>query len=301
MEEWRVDVARGLSIGAALMLLIFAVDVGLVLLVMERRSIHLGTFVVGLALIMSLGLLVLLGYWMYGLADSGYYLDRNALIIHWGANEQVIPTPQIKRVLTGDEVEEPPRCSGAIWPGHYFGHGESDELGTVLFYATAPPREQIFIVTPGLTYGISPVARSEFVEALRRRLEMGPTQAVEPSSRRPGFLDWEIWHNRPALVLLGGALLALLTLTALLCAAFPLLPPQIVLRFDATGASGPIVSRTRIFVIPLIGLLTLAVNSLLGGIARKYERFAGWLVWSGTVLVQVLVWGAALGVLTRIL
>jgi Bacterial PH domain len=299
MEEWRTDIVRGLTIGIVLILFIFAVDIGLVWMVVDRQAIDLGTFAAGLAILASMGLLALIAYWMYGLADSGYFLDRNQLIIHWGPNEQVIPARTITRVLAGDELPGPVRIAGGTWPGHYFGHGDAAELGPVLFFATVPPRKQVYIVTPGLTYGISPADRLEFLEALRRRLEMGPTQAVEPSSRRPAFLSWGIWRDRLGLGLFGGGLVAALLLTAVLSIASPLLPPEVALHFDASGAPGQLDPRADIFIIPLIGYLALVVNGALGWLIRRYERVASLLLWGGALLVQILAWVAALGVLAR--
>ena len=69
MDEWRVDIRRGLGFGIALMVFIFFVDVGLIWLVADRRLVSLGTFVAGLALLVSLVALGLLGYWC-GLLDA---------------------------------------------------------------------------------------------------------------------------------------------------------------------------------------------------------------------------------------
>ncbi len=299
MEEWRTDIARGLSLGIALIVGIFLLDIGLVWLLVNRWAIHLGTFASMLALVSSEGLIGLIAYWLFGLVDSGYFLDRNQVIIHWGPNEQIIPTGSIERVLSGDELPGPARIAGGIWPGHYFGHGEIAGLGPALFYATVPPREQIFLVTPGLTYGISPAERAEFLEALRRRLEMGPTQVVEQSSRRPAFLSWAIWRNRAGLALLGAGLLAVLALTATLCVAYPSLPPQVALHFSATGAPQRTDPRGDVFILPLIGFLAFAVNGSLGWWASRRDRVAGMLLWSGALVVQALTWAAAIGVLGR--
>jgi hypothetical protein len=129
------------------MISIILVDIGLIWLA-TLRPITIGTFVIGLAVLFSLGLLALLGYWLYGLTSSGYFLDRNSLVIHWGTMEQTIPTRQIERVLTGDEIEGHIAFYGGMWPGHCVGYGEVPGAGPTLFNATVPPRHQIYIVTP---------------------------------------------------------------------------------------------------------------------------------------------------------
>ena len=299
MTEWKTKAIRGLSIGIGLMAAIILVDVGLIHLA-ATRPLSIGTFIIGLAVLVSPGLLGLIGYWLYGLARSGYSLDRNALIIHWGPTEQTIPTGQIERVLMGDEVEGHIQFYGGMWPGHCVGYGEVSGAGPALFYATVPPRRQIYVVTPGLTYGISPADRDGFLEALHKRLQMGTTQVVEQSSRRPGFLDWPIWQNRAGMALLAVGLLAVLALIGLLCFQFPALPRRVPLHFDAAGNPDRLGLRGQIFILPLIGLLVLLLNGALGWLAYRRERVAAYLLWGGAVLVQVLVWTAAIGILGQL-
>jgi hypothetical protein len=49
--------------------------------------------------------------------------------------------------------------------------------------------------------------------------------------------------------------------------------------------------------MPLIGLLTMLFNGVLGGFAYRRERMISYLLWGGAVLVQILVWTAAIGLL----
>jgi len=296
MTEWKTNAERGVRVGIGMMVIIVLIDVGLVWLA-AIRPLRIGTFIIGLAVLFSLGLLGLIGYWLHGLARSAYFLDRNALVIHWGLTEQIIPSGQIERVLTGDEIEGHIQFYGGIWPSHCVGYGEVPGAGPALFYATVPPRYQIYIVTPGLTYGISPADREDFLESLHRRLQMGPTQIVEQSSRRPGFLNWTIWQDWLGLGLLATGFLALLVLIGLLCFQFPALPQLVPLHFDAAGRPDRLGIRSQVFTIPLIGLLALLLNGTLGGLVYRHERVASYLLWGGTVLIQVLVWIATVGVL----
>lgn len=299
MTEWKTDTTRGLSVGIGLVVAIILVDVGLIWLA-ASRPLSIGTFMIGLAVLFSLGLLGLLGYWLYGLFDSAYFLDRNALVIHWGPTEQIIPSGQIERVLKGDEIEERIHFYGGLWPGHCVGYGEVPGAGPALFYATVPPRQQIYVVTPGLTYGISPANRDELVESLYARLQMGPTQIVEQTSRRPGFLEWGIWRDRLGMALLAAGFLAILALVGVLCFQFPALPRLVPLHFDAAGNIDRLGLRGQIFIIPLIGLLTLLLNGALGVLVYRRERLASYLLWGGAILIQLLVWTAALGILARV-
>jgi hypothetical protein len=294
-------------VGVGLVFFILILDVAALWLTIYLGSlgaINFGTFVIGLALLLSLGLLGLLVYWLYGLILSRYLLDRNELIIQWGAVQQVIPIGKVEVVFTGEEVETPIRFSGGKWPGHCVGFGDvpipGGEYTSALFYATVPPRWQIYVATPGLVYGISPAQRDDFLESLLKRMEMGPTQVVEQHTMRPGFLSWYIWRDWIALSLLGIGILAVVALIGLLTQMYPSLPALIPLHFDTAGVADRYGPRVQIFITPLIGLLTLLLNGVIGGLVYHRERMISYLFWGGALLVQILVWIAAIGLLGHI-
>jgi hypothetical protein len=299
VTEWKTEKRLGLGVGIGLVIVIILIDANLIWLA-ANRPIVIGTFIIGLAVLTSLGLLGLIVYWLYGLIRSGYAFDRNMLVIHWGATEQIIPTGQIERVLTGEEIEGRISFYGGMWPGYCVGDGEVPDVGLTLFYATVPPQHQVYIVTPGVAYGISPAEHEGFIESLRKRIEMGPTQVVEQSSMRPGFLKWAIWQDRVGLILLVTSFLTVLALAGLLCFRFPALPRMVPLHFDAAGAPDRLEPRGQIFTIPLIGFLLLLLNGALGGLAYRRERMVSYMLWGGSILVQVLVWTAAVGILGRL-
>jgi len=299
VTEWHADLLTGLRVGVALIAAILLVVGGLIAWA-STHPVTVWTFLASLAALAGLAVVGLMAYWLAGLVRSGYTLDRNELVIRWGASEQVIPTPRIERVLVGSELEGRVRFRGVRWPGHWVGYGEIEGLGPVLFYATVPPRRQVFIVTDGAVYGISPEDREGFLRTLQTRLQMGPTQLVEPVSRGPAFLEWDFWRDRLGLGVLGGALTMVLGLFGFLCARFPLLPRLLPLHFDATGNPDRLGPRGEVFFLPLIGLVVLLVNGALGGLLYRRERLAAHLLWGGAALVQVLLWAAVLGILAAL-
>jgi hypothetical protein len=299
MTKWEINVGRGFAIGIGLMSFITIANAALIGIA-ASQPINFGTFIVGVSVIFGLLLDGLIGYWVYGLAGASYLLDRNALIIQWGTSKQVIPTNEIERIFTGDEINRDFHFYGGGWPGHWVGYGEVKDAGETLFYATQPPRKQIFVATPGLVYGISPADRAAFLESLQKRLQMGPTQAVEQSSRRPPILEWPIWRDWLGLTLLGAGALALAGLIGFLCFRFPALPMLMPLHFGPSGSPDRLGPRSEVFLIPLIGLSTLLINGALGGLLYGRDRVASYLLWGGSVLVQLFVWTAAMGLLTRI-
>ena len=126
---------------------------------------------------------------------------------------------------------------------------------------------------------------------------MGPTQIMEQSSKRPSILSWPIWRDWLGLVLWSSSILAILGLIGLLCFKFPSLPLLLPLHFDAAGRPDRLGARGQIFIIPLIGLLTLLLNGVFGSLLYQRERLASYLLWGGTFLIQVLVWTATIGIL----
>ena len=299
METWRVSVGRGFAFGIALMAAIALVNAALIGMT-ASQPISLGTFIAGVAVLSGFLVVGLIAYWVYGLAGASYLLDRNQLVIRWGPSRQVIPMSEIEGLLTGDQVDGSVRFYGGRWPGHFVGFGELQDLGQALFYATVPPQAQILIATPGLIYGISPSDPGEFLRSFSKRLQMGPTQRVEQSSQRLSVLDWPIWKDSLGLTLLGAATLALASLLATVCFRFPALPPLVPLHFGPTGSPDRLGPRGDIFLLPLVGLSTLVLNGALGSLLYGRDRVASYLLWGGAILVQLLVWTAMLGVLTRL-
>ena len=199
--------------------------------------------------------------------------------------------------MRGDELTGRVRFRGLRWPGHWVGYGEIEGLGPAIFYATVPPKRQIFVVSEGIAYGLSPEDPEAFLRTLQTRLEMGPTQLVEPAFEGPTFLRWAFWQDRWGQALLIGAALAVVALFGFLSARYPSLPRLLPLHFDAAGAPDRLGPRGQIFFIPVIGLVVLVVNGALGGLLYRRERVAAYLLWGGCGLVQVLLWAAVLGIL----
>lgn len=296
MTRWQTNPQTGLRVGVALIAAILLLDGGLIAWA-AARPVTFSTFLVGLAVLTSVVLVGLLAYWLNCLVHSGYTLDRNAVVIDWGATQQVIPTPRIERVILGEELRGRIRFRGVRWPGHWLGYGEAEGLGPALFYATAPFRQQLLLVTPGLAYGISPEDREGFLRTLHSRLQMGPTQVVEQTSHGPAFLAWEFWRDRLGMGLLVGGWLVVVALLGFLCACYPTLPRLLPLHFDAAGNPDRLGVQGQIFFLPVIGTVVLLVNGVLGGLLYRHERLAAYLLWGGGAAVQVLLWAAVLGIL----
>jgi len=296
MESFRPNRWLGLLSGIALTLLVLAAD-AFMLWGVSQYGVSLTSFFLLLMVAGTLFVLALLGYWLYGLIGANFYLDRNALIVRWGATTQVVPMQSVTGVLSGQDLERITRFRGARWPGMRVGYGEIEDIGPTLFFTTTPLHRQVVLTTSALAYALSPSDAEAFIETTRQRLSMGPTQSVEQASRQPDFLTWSFWSDRLGLTLLGSALVLLIALFGYISMRYDSLADLQPLHFDAAGQPDRWGTRVQVFTLPFIGLLALIANGGLGFLLYERERTATYLLWSGAIVVQVLVWGAILGIL----
>jgi hypothetical protein len=285
--EWRPRRTRGFLVGLGMMVGVVVLDTLLAMWI-AHKPVDLLTFVLGLIVALSLPALVLMAYWLSSLVGMRYTLDRNGLMITCGAAKQIIPMSSIQRVTPGAGHTLEGRMLGVRWPGYWLGHGHLAELGLTLFYATVPLEEQLLVVTPTLTYAISPADVEAFTQAFEARSQLGPLKRWAQESQQARFASWPIWGDRVGHVLLGLGLLLNAGLFACLCCRYSGLPAIVPLHFDAAGVVDRSGARSSLFGLPLIGLLLWGGNGALGLLLRSRERVAAYMLWGGTLLVQVL-------------
>jgi hypothetical protein len=279
----------GLLVGALLILITLLLDAFWVWQII-RWPITFLSFVQSALVILSLPWLGLLIYWLYGLATLRYHLDRNRLYIRWGVEKRVIPLPEIGRVTLGGRLVSPLQYRGAWWPGYRAGRGNVRAVGQTAFYATTSLDRMLFLETPASIAAISPPDPEIFLQELERRREIGPTRQLEPSTRRPAFFRWAFWKDRVALGLLGLGALTLAALFGRLCWGYASLPQRLALHFDAQGQVDRIGRRSDLFALPIVGLIVLAVNLVLGLLLYRRERTGAYLLWGSAIAVHALLW-----------
>jgi len=295
--EWSIDRRLGNRLAIFFIVWLVLLDAFLVWIA-TQLPISIITFVVALITLVTLPIIAFLVYWLIGLNRSAYLMDRNTLTIRWGTVQQIIPMASIRQLLHGSEItEHVHRFQGGRWPGHWVGQGEVKGIGPMLFYAAGGFDQQLVIVTPGVAYAITPADMAGFVEAFDQRQKMGPTQEVIQGSIRPEVFDWPLWTDWLAMGLVGIAGLACLLLFGYACWRFPELAPRVALHFDALGTPDRFAPRSQVFLLPTIGLLSLGANVVIGLPMYLRDRVGAYLVWSGALVVQVLAWIAALGIL----
>jgi hypothetical protein len=256
------------------------------------------------ALLLDLVGLALVVYWSIAALGLHYQLDRNGLVIRWGASRTVVPIERIQAVASGSEIETegggPPRWRafrGVGWAGLRVGHARLPDNKPAHVFTTTSLAQSTVVLTPDSAYVVSPREPGAFVEAWNVRRPLGPTQYWQEGKQRAWLLDLPLWSDRLAWVLVGLGLLASLAMQGYLTCVFEQLPSVLTFHFNVLGQPDRIASRTEILRLPQIALLMLVLDLGLGFVIYRRERAAALLIWGGGGIVQLLVWGAVLTII----
>ncbi len=292
--EHRPPTRTGLLVGLGMLLALILLEIGLIVLVLTAPITPLSV----LRSVLILLILPLMGavlYGLYSLNNACYALDRNALVIRWGAKTQIIPLTNVDGVLQGMDLGRAKRFRGLRWPGFRSGRGQIENLGQVRYYCTAPWERQLVLQTPAGAYAISPENADRFMDRLVVQQAMGPAEELEqvllqPALRHSGLFSDRLGHS---LLALGGLLN--LALFAFLASHLARLPHTIPLHFDLSGTADRLGSPNQLLVMAGLGTAAWLVDSVLGALIyqRTGERIAAYLLWVAAVCVQILLLAAA--------
>jgi len=274
---------------AGLFLLLLTVGVWLALKVAGRAP-DLVALLCGFLAFLAILLCAALGYSLYGLLTLTYDVNRDRVLIRWAASEQVVPMGRITRIVEGSQMGRPVRWRGLRLPGYMIGRGELGRANTIPFrsFATRALRHQLLLITPSMGYGISPLHREAFLSALALRRQMGTLASLAQEARHPQFLGWSLWRDRTAWGLTAIGALANGAQLVYLCWRYAGLSLFLPLHFDPFGQVDRTGSRAELFRLPLIGLLVLVANGILGAVLHPRHRAASHFLLGGALLVQVL-------------
>ena len=225
---------------------------------------------------------------MRGLNALSYSLDRNSFVIRHGNAREIIPMAEVQRIIPAHDIAEGARVRRVPLPGWWVCAGTHPALGKIRFYATGPLEQQSVIVTPDVSFGVSPFDLDAFDEAFETRLAMRPTQEVAYARITPGMRSSALWGDRMARLLVGLGGLVFVMLLAVAFGGYAGLPRSIPLHFNNAGQIDRFGSAGSVFGLAAIAFGALAGNTLLGALLfRANERLAGYLAWGGGILVQL--------------
>jgi uncharacterized membrane protein len=122
-----------------------------------------------------------------------------------------------------------------------------------------------------------------------------PITASQQSEAEPSVI-LRLRCDRALQILLALTLLANLALLVYLVIRYEALPDPLPLHFDASGLPDRIEAKNGIFALPAIGFIVLVLNTALGILIHRHERAATRLLVAGAMLIQVLLWLAAINI-----
>ena len=78
---------------------------------------------------------------------------------------------------------------------------------------------------------------------------------------------------------------------------FPNLDAQLPLHFTSLGQADRIGTKLELFALPIIGVIILGTNLVLGLALYKRERAGSYLLWGSAATAQALFWLATFSIL----
>lgn len=268
------------------------------------------TFLYGLAFALSLVLVFLLIYVAWCALSLQYRLDKENLTLRYGGVRQVIPLSSIESVyapgqkVDGALIKVRWRGLADIMPGFLAGVGASPQLGRVLAAATVPANGQVFVVTRGLAFGLSPGRPLAFIDELNVRLSAAHDAIPDPeSARRPHTilgrvltLGAGLWGDRVARLLLLGGLLVCTLFFGYMSLVYNGLPNILPLHWNSQGQIDRVGDPQELLRLPVIALGIWLVNTILAALVRRRERAATLFLLAGAVAVPFVFAAATLSI-----
>lgn len=268
------------------------------------------TFLYGLAFALSLVLVCLLAYIAWCAFSLQYRLDKENLTLKYAGVRQVIPLSCIESVyapgwkIDGALIKVRWRRLADILPGFLAGSGVSPQLGKVLAAATVPANAQVFVVTDGLAFGLSPQRPLAFIDELNIRLAAVHEAISDPeSAHRPHTilgrvlaLGAGLWGDRVARLLLLGGLLVCTLFFGYMSLVYNGLPNILPLHWNSQGQIDRVGDPQELLRLPVIALGIWLVNTILAALVRRRERAATLFLLAGAVAVPFVFAAATLSI-----
>jgi hypothetical protein len=245
-------------------------------------------------------LAALAAYRLFGLLTARYVLNRNGIGVRWGWAVEEIPLPSIRLERPSESLWFHLRPTGRVrWPGCVVGSNVIEGLGPIEFFSTRGPQATLLVISPQRTLAISPRDPEAFQQAFIAASRQGVLDPVQPVSVRPDIFLARLWRDPLARTLLWMGIALPLVLLGFLGMRAGSLPELVPFGFDAQGVPDSLVPPGRLLLLPLIGGLCWAVDLALG--SSFYRQVMGrpvaYGLWGIAVLVDLLLWGAALSLL----
>lgn len=253
--------------------------------------------------LLSLPLLLMVMYRLYGLLSARYIVDRDGLKVRWGLAYDDIPVDQLTRVDRAADMglNQFPR-PGFWWPGIVIGERRIEGLGQVEYFASRGPGNMVVVQSGDRYLAITPPDVEGFLQAVTEALRMGALETHEATQIRPNFALARLWSDRVALLLVVLGILMPIALFGYLLVMIGGTTGQIAFGYDATGSVDTFAPPGRLLLLPMIGGANWLVNFSFGVwmYRTRTNRPLAYTLWSGAILISGLLWAAALQLLDLI-
>lgn len=283
------------------LLVLLALTFVLAYQVLASRPVGPRTVVFLVLLLPTAGLTLLLAYRLWQLLSLDYWLDRDALRIHWAGDIITLPLSQITRAgpVPGPNGAlpnwrqwplvwmQPKQFQGEAVPSLHSGQALSEAKEHPSVYATQPPAACLSIEVGESSYLISPRDPTGFLAALRTRQDFGALRVLPAQIETAALHEHWLRRDRLAQFLLAASFLTGLLLLSYFLWNFPTLPAEVPLHFDASGLVDRIGPRRALMLLPSIALLILFFNTVIGFVFYERRRLAAYLLWGNALAVQV--------------
>jgi hypothetical protein len=274
-----------------------------------RLSFDTGILLLGLGFVLALTVVGLLVYMAYCAFTMRYTLGLDELKLRCGMVRHVVPVASITRVYGpgdlfqgGKVVEVKWQWAAGLLPGYTVGEGVSPQLGRVVSVATVPANAQVYVVTQGVTFGLSPQNSMGFMKQLNQRIDTDPSMPEEGVRTEMSLIgSWgaAIWSDRlvRTLFLTGLALNALLFIY--LSLVFDGLPQRLALHWNAQAQVDRIGDPMELLRLPVFALAAWLANVIMGWLVKSRERAATLFLLGGSVAAQVVFAAGAVSIVVR--
>jgi hypothetical protein len=229
--------------------------------------------------------------WALAYRRLAYALTESALRVEWLGRTVVVPYQAIQGIYTGQRLAGHATPRMPQWPGISVGVARVRGLGRLRFFATSTDQSDLTLVTVE-NGGLIVSARdpTEFRAALIERVEQYGDLVTEDArawqQREPIEAPWTAIADGwlPACIALGA--LALLLVLGSIGLRYDALPDQVPLHFDASGQPSQIAPKSDLLRLPVLGLIVLLINWVVGVFVHPRERWLARLLWLGGAVVQ---------------
>jgi hypothetical protein len=296
MLEWRPRRLLGVSVGIGSILAILLLD-GVLVRIGSSLSMSFVSFLLGLLIVLSIPIAAVLGYLVYGLLTMKYLIGRDSVVISWAGRKETIPLAAIESVVPLGELGSTIKSKGIRIPGQSIRRGRDDRGGEVLFYSNGRGPDELLIRTAVKSYIVSPSKPTAFITAVGARRRLGPARSLEQARQERGLVGLSVWRDWTALGLAVAGAVANGGLFAYISLRYPYLP-EIVPLLSEAGRVKLIGAKAELFELPVLGLTVLVVNTVLGFVLHRWERPVTYTLGAIALLVQILVWSAAISVMS---